>query len=202
MQSSYRIPVRIQGLGVTAVVDTAAEVAIISDDIFSQLASPGVIKEIRSNTAGRNQSIPSQLVGPLEVGIGTQTFHDNIYAALIADEMLLGLDFLRRHRAIINIPESFIKLGPEKIPMQDSDLAEGNIYRVCVERTVVIPPNTGKWVSCNTEGKLPVLLVEPKENVEVVMAASLHKDSLCRILMFNLSDKHIKLKHNQWIANA
>ena len=60
-------------------MDTDAEVTIMSDRVYKHLVPVMVIKEVTLNTAGREMSTSSVIVGPLSLKIGTQTFPENVY---------------------------------------------------------------------------------------------------------------------------
>ena len=53
--SLFRVPILVQGVQTSAVIDTAAEVTIISDKLYETFQNkPKMMKEVVMNTAGRN----------------------------------------------------------------------------------------------------------------------------------------------------
>ncbi len=100
-----KVPVEVQGYRTSAIIDTAAEITIISDRVYHKLANPGsVIHKVTLNTAGRELQMKGFVVGPLTLTLGGQEFQENVYVAPIEDDMLLGLDFLRRHGLRLTFP--------------------------------------------------------------------------------------------------
>ncbi len=82
--SSPRVKCRIQGLSLSAVVDTAAEVTIISERVYNRLNPlPPVIKQVRMQAAGENQHFTAQQVGPIDVGLGEEVFSRLVFVAPI-----------------------------------------------------------------------------------------------------------------------
>ena len=74
-----------------AIIDTAAEVTLISDRMYSLLdPPPRRIREVILNTAGRDLKMKGFVVGPVQIKLGSQTYSEEIYVASIADDMLLG----------------------------------------------------------------------------------------------------------------
>ena len=64
--SMLRVPVTLQDFKLQAVVDTAAEVTIISDSIFRELQpKPPYLKKVILHTAGRDLRMDGFVVGPV-----------------------------------------------------------------------------------------------------------------------------------------
>ena len=123
-----------------AVVDTAAEVTILSDRIYDSLRpKPPIIKQVTLNTAGRNMKMKGMIVGPVEMTLGDFVFQEFVYIAPIDDDMLLGVDLLRKHHATINIPNSSLFFQGKDVLMTSGKPSEVSIAQVYVESTVVIP---------------------------------------------------------------
>ena len=93
----YTVPVQIQNKSIKAVLDTGAEVTVMSDKLLKQIVpQPATIKNITLKSAGRGMKMEGKLVGPIDIKIGSNTYQDNIYVAPIEDDMLLGLQFLKK----------------------------------------------------------------------------------------------------------
>ncbi|KAH3848766.1 hypothetical protein DPMN_091146 [Dreissena polymorpha] len=60
----FRIPLKLQNIETNAVIDTAADVTVISDRMFHRLPKPPrVIKKLRLNAAGRDMSMSGFVFG-------------------------------------------------------------------------------------------------------------------------------------------
>ena len=103
--SNIKVNLSINGVVVAAVIDTAAQVTIISDKLYQSFKEkPAILSKVTLNTAGRDLKMLGYKVGPVNIVIGSQTFADNeVYVAPVEDKMLLGLDFLQHHQAVINM---------------------------------------------------------------------------------------------------
>ena len=53
----------------------------------------------------------AHIVFPVKLEIGASVYEEQIYVALTEDERLLGLDFLEKHKADIDICERQLKLN-------------------------------------------------------------------------------------------
>ena len=91
----FRVPVEVQGMQLQAVVDTAAQVTLVSEEFYKSLdPAPPICKEVVMNTAGKGMQMNGYIAGPFQVVLGTHLFTVEIYVAPIEEDMLLGLDFL------------------------------------------------------------------------------------------------------------
>ena len=110
--SMLRVSVVLQGKQINAVVDTAAEVTIISDSVFREMEpKPPCLKNVILHTAGRDMKMEGFVVGPVALKLGNSNFPEAVYVAPIQDDMLLGLDFLLRHGVDIKLNEFYLYTG-------------------------------------------------------------------------------------------
>ena len=116
--SAFRVPVTVQGHPLHAVVDTAAEVTLISEETYKSLGDPPpVLREVIMNTAGRGLQMNGFIVGPTVIGLGPKQIQTEIYVAPIEDDMLLGFDVLRRQGVELNMGEGQLRMGADVVPM-------------------------------------------------------------------------------------
>ena len=108
----FKLDVDMEGHRVQAVVDTAAEVTLISDRLFHTLNPlPPFIRPCKIATAGRELSMDGSVVGPVRLKIGDRECTENIYVAPLEDEMLLGFDLLTKYGAKIDMGRKTITFG-------------------------------------------------------------------------------------------
>ena len=95
-ENAWHIPVSIHGMVVDAVVDTAAEITIISQRVYKSLKPrPGGCKEMNVRLASDGASMAAGCLSEVEIGIGEYQCHHPVYVAALQDSMLLSIDFLQ-----------------------------------------------------------------------------------------------------------
>ena len=206
--SMLRVSVVLQGKQINAVVDTAAEVTIISDSVFREMEpKPPCLKNVILHTAGRDMKMEGFVVGPVALKLGNSTFPEAVYVAPIQDDMLLGLDFLLRHGVDIKLNELYLYFREEgeKVAIEvDKKVAKENIVaKVIIEKNVKVPPNSVLRLQCEITDRLTDYIIEPEEDLEVIVPRTLHlAGSNPKVCLLNITDKFIKLKRNQLVAKA
>ena len=113
---SLSIPVKVNGVEVpAAIVDSAAQITIISTDLYHSLPNPPEVLHtvfLRgiSNTQGR---VKAHKLKDLNITIGNQIFPWTVYVAPITDQFLLGLDFLLHKSCQIDMKSGTVQIGSE-----------------------------------------------------------------------------------------
>lgn len=190
---------------INAVVDTAAQVTILSDKIFAKLTpQPPVKRKLLLQTAGRQLKLTGQVVGPLTIGIGNGEYFEDVIVAPIADEMLLGLDFMLKYGIDIKLLEAEISIGKESIPLQmeNAKSQEPTISRVTVVNRTIIPPNSVRLVPCKSQ-LCTQFMLQPNQDLPVMIPRTLYsgteQPSICAI---NISTHNVVLKRGQSVGDA
>jgi predicted aspartyl protease len=95
-----------------AVVDTAAEVTIISNEVYATLdPKPPVLRESMMHAAGRGMMVKTFVVGPVDLEIGSKSYATEVYVAPIKDDMLLGLNFMVTYGVLVDRKEHTFNIG-------------------------------------------------------------------------------------------
>ena len=90
----------------------------------------------------------TSIVGPVTIQLGDMVFQEMVYVAPIEDCRLLGLDFLKKHGATIDIVGATMCFNGQVVPMsQEGRLVEARGANVTVARTVIIPTNSVAMLS-------------------------------------------------------
>jgi hypothetical protein len=114
----FRVPVEVQGMQLQAVVDTAVQVKLVSEEFYKSLdPAPPIRKEVVMNTAGKGMQMNEYIAGPFQVVLETHQFSVEIYVAPIEEDMLLGLDFLEANGVSLHLKEKELHIAGEVIPM-------------------------------------------------------------------------------------
>ena len=119
--SSLRVPITLQDRSIKAVIDTAAMVTVISDQIYKEMnPNPPCLKITTLQTAGRNMKMVGRIIGPVSIKLGNVIFPTLVHVAAINNDTLLGLDFLLRIGAGINLKERHLVVtgATEIVPLE------------------------------------------------------------------------------------
>ena len=92
-------------------VDTGTNISIVHPDIL-----------LRSSIRATIQPVESQLrtVTGTSVQLTVGSFQDkqDMWVAKIADECILGLDFLQQHECRVDLKDGILHIGTEQVPLQ------------------------------------------------------------------------------------
>ena len=140
---SLIIPVQIKNTTLSAIVDTAAEITILSSKVAENL---GI--KFKSSTKQRLLMTDQQAkmdAYKLMIYINGQNFTLDVYVASITDQLLLCFDFLRKNKAVIDLDEVCMCLGDVKIKATVRPSKVGNTFsisKVSLVKEVVLEPNS------------------------------------------------------------
>ena len=144
LPSSLRVPITLQDRSIKAVIDTAAMVTVISDQIYKEMKSnPPCLKTTTLQTAGRNMKMVGRIIGPVSIKLGNVIFPTLVHVAPINNDMLMGLDFLLRIGAGINLKEQHLVVtgATEIVPLEIEyeNRASHTISKITAEEVEQIP---------------------------------------------------------------
>ena len=203
--SMLSVPVSLQDVKLLAVIDTAAEVTIVSDSIFRELQpTPPYLKKVILHTAGRDLRMDGFVVGPVALKLGEITFPEAVYVAPIQDDMLLGLDFMLRHGVDIKLNDRCLDFRGkgQKVPIEVERMGtskESQVKKVTLlEKTVKMPPNSVLKRQCKISDLLTNYIIEPDGDLDVIVPRSLHSAGS----MVNVTDGLIRLRQKQLVAKV
>lgn len=136
----------VQGVPISLLVDTGANISILSVDFFENLCinvkPPLVNVKIAMMTATGEVS-PFHRKGIFSVTLYGKDFIHEMWVAQIKGDgtCILGLDFLMKHKCDVLISQQMIKFGNSSIPYYKSSI-EASCCRVIVAETTNIPANS------------------------------------------------------------
>lgn len=147
-------------------MDTAAEVTLISEEVYRSLKSaPPILREVIMNTAGKGMQMNRYFVGPVNLGLGSKLIQSNLYVAPIQDDMLLYFDLLKAHCIDLQMSERQLREGDEFIPITMGKVRQApRVVNVTIREEITVPPNSVMTISCQVHCELPSYIVEAKKN--------------------------------------
>ena len=155
--ASLIIPIMLGGRRILGIVDSAAQVTVINEQVASRAGlcvEAGVRVNLRTADGNR---MPSKMVEGVSLGIGEGVYEWPVYVAQIKDEFILGLDFLKHHRAVLDLDGGTVLLKNQHVKAQYCRNEEGQQYkvsRVYLTRSVTVLPNSIRRVFCKLDGDL------------------------------------------------
>jgi hypothetical protein len=182
---------------VMAVVDTAAEVTIISDKLYESLPSkPTIKRHTMMHGAGRDMKMKTFIIGPVNIGIGSRIYPSDIYVAPIDDYMLLGLDFLYKYNVILDCSKNKFVINGETLPM-DYGKAKNvpKVSKVTVPGKTVIPPNSAIHINGKLSSQIENYIMEPDSDIPVMILRCMYANQTnSRLCLVSASDRYYTIR--------
>ncbi|VDI46852.1 Hypothetical predicted protein [Mytilus galloprovincialis] len=150
-------------------VDTGANVTILSKKFIDEI-NPSLLPKINpvniNLITATGDSAP--FIGQIDVEIclGNYIYHHNVLVADISNEGIIGMDFLVTHDCDVLLSQNKLKIKGEIIQCYHYASSAKSCYRVAIQETVDVPPNSEMIVS--GESDEPIFrglagLIEPNE---------------------------------------
>ena len=138
-----------------AIIDTGAQVTILSDKIYETLTpKPSIIKETSLHAAGRDMKMLCSITEPISMKIGDMKFTQEFYIAPLDCDMLIGLDFLEKYQATINISQLTLNLNGRALNLTYGTQLIPSVHRVTVSSRTIVPPNSVVRLTCETNAHI------------------------------------------------
>lgn len=105
------INVKINGKLEKAIVDTAAQISVINKELANSLTPPLHIgKEVTFKGVGENSWLKVNYSKDANIEIEGVQFKWPVIVADIADQVIIGLDFLSAHNALIDLHDKSVNI--------------------------------------------------------------------------------------------
>ncbi|XP_056006949.1 uncharacterized protein LOC130050723 [Ostrea edulis] len=167
------VTARIHGMDTYLLVDTGATVSLLSTICYDNIAratGQSLTKVDRDVLSASGSAL--KVLGKVAVDFnldGTALQHEMIIADITVDG-ILGLDFLVRHKAVIDMCLHQISISGTEHPIKLEGSASS--YKVAIVHRVTVPPRSELMVEgqicTGSDGGLPTQagLIEPSENFQ------------------------------------
>lgn len=202
------IPITIKGKRISAVVDTAAQATIISEELLKNLNIP-----VQSNSSigvrgvGHIQT-EGKLLSQLTIQVGKNHYPVDMLVMDTTDPFIVGLDFLKSVGAVLDINANIVMIGDEVIPAtmkRNLSNEEVVICRVKLCRKTTIPPNSGRMLKCHmdnaTTGDFAIEPVHRHKQVWIPDSV-VNGGNIINICVMNLTDKPVTIPAKELLACA
>ena len=211
---SMRVPIKIANQEMKAVIDTGAEVTVISQDAFQSLSEdmkPEVRKADRGLVvAAKDQKMGNYGMADVKFKIGKKEFTWPMYIAPIAEKMLLGADFLDHFDMTVNFKKG-ISIDGEWIQCKIKRRSN-RVQNVRVSEKVTIPAEHEMIIPAVLDEDFQLeaksAIIEPvrtyKNLNEVAIARIMvdPKQSTIPVRCANLGNKPVTLRPGQLIGEV
>ena len=204
------IPVEINEIPTDAIVDSAAQVTLISRNLLVQITIPiEIIGKVELRGVGNScETIPADKIEGVLIKVGHKQCSWPVYAADVTDPVLLGLDFLVKNKCKVDFVNNEIILPDEIIVATLKKGTEGNtcdIFKVISVHHQCIPPNTKLKIPVqvlNAKPGITQYVVEPGRNLKGLVASNAIIPPHGYIDVINDSSHNIIVKYQQHIGTA
>ena len=209
-ETTLTIPVKINNKVVMAVVDTGAEVSVISHVFASGLRKPLRRQhQVKLRGVEKESSMLGYRLEASDLEIDGSVYPWNLYESEIKDEFILGLDFLRFHKVKIDLEKNIVQISKSTIPAvmrREKKEMPYQVSRVRCAKRVVVPPHTAKLIKCSLDHDIPgEVFCEVDKDFEGCfdeMTVQIPEDGEIRLLYSNATDRYITLRKDKAIGIA
>ena len=151
-----------------AVVDSGAQVTVLNSRLEITVL-PGEPEKVVLVGIGRNGKVPAE-VALLDFRLGKRWYQEKVCIADVGDDdMLLGIDFLRKHRMTMDFEKNCLRLPAAIIPAYSQSLPGTPSFRtsrVVASAPVVVPAASAIYVD---------VLIDPPLHAEAVFTPGIEE---------------------------
>ena len=142
--SAY-VPCKVNGFETTALLDTGAEISLMSFDMYEKLPNkPSLTDKYKLVGVSKEMDLDGWLIHDVPVILGNQPCVSwKFVVASIKDPIIVGLDFLGHFGAILNFDNYTLTLNKHKQELSHCRTEDGNefrSYKIKLDKKLVIPP--------------------------------------------------------------
>ena len=112
---SMVVPIKVKGNELGGVTDTGAEVTIINAK-FIDLSQFDQVEPIRLHGLKKDEPIEGHMVRDVPINLGGNMFKWDLYVAPIADDFLLGLDFMITYKVDVLVSQNCLCIQGREVP--------------------------------------------------------------------------------------
>ncbi|MEX1349619.1 MAG: retropepsin-like aspartic protease [Desulfobacterales bacterium] len=196
-KSSSIVPIQISNTSINAVIDSGAQVTILSDKVYQNLVKkPPIVGPVKLRMADGNTLTDGLRVGPVKMKIGEKFYHYYIIVAPLAEEMLFGHDILKSQpectmdfiRGALYFDGQIILTGSEN--SDDPDNSD-----ITTTQRIKIPAGSIRRVACKMNKNLDDFIIETFSHLKIIAPKVLRKGGTDPIVcLLNPRDRPVIIK--------
>ena len=204
---SITVDAHIRGSKVTAVIDTAAQVFLVSTRLGERLDLKPTEECVQLHNAQADSWMEGRVLQTVGIQLGGRHYQWQLVEADISDPFILGLDFLEASGGKIDLGLHTLELnGGGKIFAKIVHNGEEgyHVSRVTVRKRVTVPPMSIKFVQTSFQNPAEVdFNIKPNQELPVTVLPCVVKGSNHpRLCVVNFTDDPITLCRHDWLGNG
>ena len=206
---SLMVPIGFEDNKVAAIIDSAAQVSVISPELRERLGWKygAWDSRVTLRNAQKNSSMEGVLWKNVGFQMGGRKYFCDFVEADINDSLILGIDFLLKYSCKVDFGRSVVEMsnGEEVFASYHrQDSGSFHISRVLASKKVSIKPRTAKRIKAKFEYPVDAPFAVKPTSRKDLFAPSIVVNGAqsVEILVMNLSDHHITLKRNSLLGTA
>ena len=149
------IPIKIGNVHFPAVVDTAAQVTVVSREITDNLDLKLSSEVVKLTGAEQGSYFPAKIARNVLLKIGFKKIKWDPYVASLEEPVILGLDLLMDLKAVIDLGGNSVRSGGDVVCATAHINEIGvkyNVRRVTLRNRTVAPPHSVSYASVRLDG--------------------------------------------------
>ena len=148
--------------------------------------------------------MPAFVVGPVKIRLGDKVYQEVMYVSPIDDDMLLGIDFLKKHGARLDMRRNELEIGEEIFGFQLwESSSEPVIACVTVKKRKIIPPNSVAKINCKLSRNLNEYMVKAEPHHDYLIPCTIYDmGKEANVCVMNVSDKFVVMKKGKEMGIA
>ena len=135
-------------------MDTGSNISIVHSEVLRRSLTSTIIRPVESQLhTVTGETAPIMGRTTVQLTVGTFQTKQKMWVAEIADECILGLDFLQQHNCQVDLKEGVLHIGNEEVPLQQPRATEPICCRCYTTTSVTISPVSKMIVPASVEGE-------------------------------------------------
>ena len=202
---SIFLPMKINNVSVEALIDTGAEVTVISSSFAKKVPQLFSDQHILLRNAEEGAVMLAHFCPDITLSVGHTPYKWHIFEAPIADNLILGQDFIYHHKLDILTSQGVVVVDDNKVEFvakSKSSSYSFNIKTVWSEESIYIPAWSGITISLKVPTSSSWKIFEPFANDTIYMYNSMIQptDTEFNVLVLNTSSEGCYIKPNQCLG--